>query len=314
MPSWESRADRALAAARWSCLFCEMWIWGAWRRVEDRGGPTLNDGNLERPRRDDFRDVYPCPPSASNIYEYSPEELVDKALRALQGAGIQPIEWLSLLHRRMNVPVIIKDYHYLVPDDQLNLAQKILEEGQGLPRSRPPPLLLKTGGDFYAKAIMYRVSRYTSVALAQHFVLYPASIASYTPDELEFEPRYTNTSETLCKTILVPKPPAVYASVLRMMRSYTRYAPTRIMLESQLSELIGYHLYGLEGGYVDTDDDDLCEELEVDERVEGAVRTVEEWRTSGQLRDEDGWIADTLADIVSGRRTVEDVPSLSQPS
>ncbi|CDO78206.1 hypothetical protein BN946_scf184701.g4 [Trametes cinnabarina] len=275
--------------------------------------PTWPLRSPEQPIKD-FRDAYPCSPSASNIYEYSPEELVDKALRALQEAGIQLIEWLSLLHRRMNVPVIIKDFHFLVPDDQLDLAQKILREDQGLSRSLPPPLLLKTGGDFYAKANMYRLTRYTSLALAQHLVLYPASMASYAPTDLELKPRSTNISEPLCKTILVPKPPAVYASILRMMRSYTRYAPTRITLESQLSELIGYHLYGLEGGYVDTDDDELCEELAVDERVEDAVRTVDEWRATGQLRDEDGWIAETLADIVSGRRTVEDVPTLSRPS
>ncbi|KAI9061127.1 hypothetical protein FKP32DRAFT_1576640 [Trametes sanguinea] len=258
----------------------------------------------------DFRDAHPFSSSASNVYEYSPEELVDKALRALQEAGIQLIEWLSLLHRRMNVPVIIKDFHYLVPDDQLDLAHKVLREDQGLPRSIPPPLLLKTGGDFYAKASMYRVTRYTSVALAQHLVLYPASIASYAPTELELKSRLTSLSCPLCETILVPKPPAVYASILRMMRSYTRYAPTRITLESQLSELIGYHLYGLEGGYIDTDDEDQCEECEVDQRVEEATRIVEEWRATGQLRDEDGWVADTLADIVRGKRTVEDVPCL----
>ncbi|KAL7279983.1 hypothetical protein ACG7TL_006394 [Trametes sanguinea] len=262
-----------------------------------------------------FRDAYLCSPSSFrvDIYKSSPEELVDKALRALQDAGIQLIEWLSLLHRRMNVPLIIRDFHYLVPDDQLNLTQKLLSEGQGLPRSIVPSLLLNTSGDFYAKASMYRVARYTSVALAQHIVLYPASIASYAPTELELQPRLTSLSHPLCRTVLVPKPPAVYASTLRMMRSYNRYAPTRIALESQLSELIGYHLYGLEGGYVNPDDDDLCEELGVDQRVEAAAHIVEEWRTTDQLRDEDGWVADALADIVSGKRTVEDVPwSLSQ--
>ena len=55
--------------------------------------------------------------SVSYIYELSPEELVDKALKALQNAGIQLIEWKSLLYRRMGVPLIIKvccpsKYHY----------------------------------------------------------------------------------------------------------------------------------------------------------------------------------------------------------
>ena len=46
--------------------------------------------------------------SVSYIYELSPEELVDKALKALQNAGVQLIEWKSLLYRRMGVPLIIK--------------------------------------------------------------------------------------------------------------------------------------------------------------------------------------------------------------
>lgn len=57
---------------------------------------------------DHFTTMYQPKADASNIYEYSPEELVDKALKTLQDAGIELIEWSSLLYRRMNVPVIIK--------------------------------------------------------------------------------------------------------------------------------------------------------------------------------------------------------------
>ena len=39
------------------------------------------------------------------------------------------------------------------------------------------------------------------------------------------------------------------------MSSYLRYCSTRTNLESDLSELIGYYLLGLENGYVDPDDD-----------------------------------------------------------
>ncbi|KAI0648911.1 hypothetical protein C8Q79DRAFT_887884, partial [Trametes meyenii] len=263
-----------------------------------------------------FQDALPLAPSTSNIYEFSPEELVDKALHALQEAGIQLIEWKSLLHRRMGVPVIIKDYHYLVADEHLELAEKIVAHDVGLPLSLPPSLLLNTGGDFYAKARLYRLTRYTSVAQAQHLALYPASIASFAPTDLTLWPRLTSLSHPLCAKLLVPSQPAVYASILRMMRKYTRFAPTRVMLESDLSELVGYNLYGLQDGYVDTDDDELCEELEVDRRVEDAVRTVQEWRATNQLPDgsdgdsdgDGGWLANALVDIVSGKRTVEDVP------
>ncbi|KAI0775014.1 hypothetical protein BD413DRAFT_603049 [Trametes elegans] len=251
------------------------------------------------------RNFHPPP----HIYDDSPEELVGKALKALQEAGIQLIEWKTLLYRRMGVPVIVKDYHYLVPDESLTVASRVLEEDQGLARTIPPPLLLKTGGDFYARANPHRLTQYTSMARAQHLVLYPASLASYAPSELEPKPPLTAPSHSLCEDVLVPSPPAVYASILRMMRSYSKYAPTRIMLESDLSELIGYNLYGLEGGFVDVDDEELCEELAVDRRVEDAVSTVKEWRSAGQLgEDSEEWIADALVDIVAGKRTVEDVP------
>ncbi|KAI0663748.1 hypothetical protein C8Q70DRAFT_906522 [Cubamyces menziesii] len=255
----------------------------------------------------DFQDSRPQSPSASNVYEFSPEELVDKALRALQEAGVQLIEWKTLLYRRMGVPVILKDFHYLVPDEQLQLASKVLEEVQGLPRSIPPPLLMSTGGEFYSKATLYRVTRYTSAARAQHLVLYPSSFPAFAPSELEFQPRLTCLPDPLCKEVLVPTPSAAYASLIRMMRSYTRYDATRITLESDLSELIGYNLYGFDG-YVDTDDEELCEDLQVDQRVEGAVRVVEEWRDTEQFREEERWIADALVLVVSGTWSVEDVP------
>ncbi|KAJ8456538.1 hypothetical protein ONZ51_g12064 [Trametes cubensis] len=262
----------------------------------------------ERRRRTfEFQDYRPLSPYASNIYQLSPEELVDKALNALQGANIQLIEWKTLLYQRMGVPVVSKDFHYLVPDIHILLASAILEEDQGLPQSIPPPLLLRTGGEIYSKATLYRVTRYTSAARAQHLVIYPASFISYAPSELEPKPYLTSLSSPLCKTVLVPTPPAMYASLIRLIRSYTRYDPTRMMLESDLSELIGYHLYGLQG-YVDVDDEVLCEDLQVLRRVEDAVRVVKEWRDTHRFREEERWIADALVNVVSGKWSCEDIP------
>ncbi|EJF64501.1 hypothetical protein DICSQDRAFT_51896 [Dichomitus squalens LYAD-421 SS1] len=252
--------------------------------------------------------MYPPKDDTSNIYEFSPEELVDKALKTLQNAGIELIEWSSLLHRRMNVPVIIKNFSYLVPDDKLDAASKLLADGEGLPRSQPPPLLIRTGGDFYKKARMYRVTRYTSLALAQHLILYPASFASYAHSDLSPAPRMTSLTEPLCHTVLVPSRPAVYASILRTMKLYPRFDPVRITLQSDLSQLIDYDLYGLDCGYVDIDDDELCEELEVDRRVEDAMCLVEQWRRADALRDQEGWVGDALFKVVSGLWSVEDLP------
>ncbi|KAI0826572.1 hypothetical protein BC628DRAFT_1320151 [Trametes gibbosa] len=267
--------------------------------------------------RNHFEDAHPSFPSSSDIYTSSPEELVDKALHALQEAGVQLIEWKSLLYRRMGVPVIIKDHHYLVPDADLPRASTLLETVAGLPLSLPPPLLLQTGGDFYAQAHMHRISHATSLALAQHLVLYPLSLAALSPAALSPQPRLTALLDPCCRTVLVPAPPAVYASLLKMMRRYSRYAPTRIVLESDLSELIGYHLYGLADGYVDGDDEAACAALEVDRRVEDAVNIVRGWRAEEALCDDDNgeegdgearWIADALEGVVGGTSALEDVP------
>ena len=70
--------------------------------------PSVQPPPLTKPPLDHFINMYPSQADTANIYESSPEELVDRALKTLQDAGIQLIEWQSLLHRRMNVPVVIR--------------------------------------------------------------------------------------------------------------------------------------------------------------------------------------------------------------
>lgn len=199
-----------------------------------------------------------------------------------------------------------QDFHYLVPDEQVELASKLLCEDQGLPLSLPPPLLVLDGGDFYVKARMHRVSHDKSLASAQHLVLYPASFADYSPTDLVPMPRYAGIPHPLCKTVLVPSPPAVYASIFRMMKAYSRFDPVQIAIQSDLAQLVDYHLYSLNCGYVDMDDEELCDDLEVDRRIDDAVRVVQSWRRTYFLGADD-WIGDALEKIVSGRADIEDV-------
>ena len=42
--------------------------------------------------------------SSQPLTDLSPEEILDTALQKIQSEGIEPVEWLPLLHRRMNVP------------------------------------------------------------------------------------------------------------------------------------------------------------------------------------------------------------------
>ena len=92
------------------------------------------------------------------------------------------------------------------------------------------------------------------------------------------------------------------------MQRYARFDPVRINLQSDLSQLIDYNLYGLDCGYVDIDDEELCEELEIDRRVEEATRLVEEWRQTKTFSDAEGWVGDALLKVVSGQWSVEDIP------
>ena len=52
--------------------------------------------------------VAPLKQNNDDILRREPAEVVDMALGKLQTAGIVLLEWLALLYRRMNVPVIIK--------------------------------------------------------------------------------------------------------------------------------------------------------------------------------------------------------------
>ncbi|KAF8345524.1 hypothetical protein F5887DRAFT_167063 [Amanita rubescens] len=95
-----------------------------------------------------------------DILRREPAEVVDMALGRLQKAGIVLLEWHSLLYHRMNVPVLIKDYSYVVPDEQLDQASVLLSS-MGLPLSPPSTLLLLTEGDFQAKRRFHRTTLWT---------------------------------------------------------------------------------------------------------------------------------------------------------
>lgn len=97
------------------------------------------------------------------------------------------------------------------------------------------------------------------------------------------------------------------------MTAYPRWSPTRMTLESHLSELIGYNLYDLSDGYVDIDDEELCQSQEVDQRVEEAVQVVKEWACAGQWRQGEEWIGDALISIVSGAGKLEFLPWATPP-
>lgn len=198
-----------------------------------------------------------------------------------------------------------QSFSYLVRDDHLERASAVLLE-IGLPITLPTKLYLSTEGDFRAKGRYHRITHATSVASVQHLTLYPLSFSTLSLSEMEEKPPY-HITPSMCHSILVPSPPAVYASILRMMLQYPRFCGTMYTLQSDLSELIGYDFLGLEG-YVDPFDDEKWASLEIDRRLADAVHRVRTWGVDGRWREDEEWIGDALAAIVSGTAKIEDLP------
>lgn len=93
-----------------------------------------------------------------------------------------------------------------------------------------------------------------------------------------------------------------------MILAYPNGCGTRIVLDSHLEELIGYHLCDLQCGYVNTDDEELCEALELDKRISDAFQTVKAWGWDGEWRVGEEWIGDALAAIVEGSGETDFLP------
>ncbi|PPQ83397.1 hypothetical protein CVT25_003844 [Psilocybe cyanescens] len=233
-----------------------------------------------------------------NILGKHPAEIVDIALEMLQSLRVQPIEWRALLYRRMSVPILVPNYSYVVPDADLNRASDLLAR-TGLPVSAPTKFHLKCFGNFCAQGRFHRITTTTLPSGVQHIVLYPMSFSTLSlADLIEKSPYHLQPSH--CSTILVPCPSAVYASLIRMMSLYSQYCPTRTNLNSDLSELTGYNLSGLSGGFVDPEDEGLWEDMKIDQRIQEAGQLVRQWSIEEEWRPGEEWIVDALAAVALG--------------
>ncbi|KAH9940638.1 hypothetical protein B0H21DRAFT_754562 [Amylocystis lapponica] len=247
-------------------------------------------------------------PSPS-IFDQTPLDLVDLALATLQSAGVEPVEWRSLLYRRMGVPVLLKNFHLVLPDGDLDAASHILSD-LGLPLSPHTKLLTLSEGDFHAKGVHHRLTRFTSPASAQHLVLYPASFASlvlsalHAPRGCIISPSILEVPDPRCKALHVPLSPTVYAALLRTMQRYPRQCATRSTLNSELSELVGYHLLHLTDGFVSAEDDEQWEELGVDRRLTAAATEVRSWT----WEECEEWFGDALEAVVLGTGEIDYLP------
>ena len=126
-------------------------------------------------------------------------------------------------------------------------------------------------------------------ALDQHLVLYPLSFATFRPCEiLEQSAQYSNLRR--CSRILVPRPSAVYASLMRMMLRYPTNSTTWSILHVDVSQLVLYHLLGYTLETISDEED----EEEENRRIDAAVDTIREWGEGEK------WMEDVLSHIVRG--------------
>ncbi|TEB34231.1 hypothetical protein FA13DRAFT_1729739, partial [Coprinellus micaceus] len=219
-----------------------------------------------------------------DVFERSPEELVDVALSRLRAAGIQLIEWMALLYRRMDVPIIIRDYSYVVPDEDLPRASRILSD-IGLPLAPHSNLLSEAEGDIHTKATPHRLARPFKSAILPYFALYPASFVSFKPEELYTSTPIHRRSSTPTIKVLIPRPSAVYGWLFRTMLLYPKYCSVRTILQSDLSELVDYHLQ-VQEGFVDPDKNpELWEELDMPKRTIEALDVISQWTRNNEWRE-----------------------------
>ncbi|KAH9946611.1 hypothetical protein B0H21DRAFT_399582 [Amylocystis lapponica] len=244
-----------------------------------------------------------------SIFDQAPLDLVDLALATLQSAGVEPVEWRSLLYRRMGVPVLLKNFHVVLPDGDLDAASHILAD-LGLSLSPHTKLLSLSEGDFHTKGAHHRLTRFTSPASAQHLILYPASFASlvlsalHAPRGCIFSLSILDVPDPRCKALHVPSPPTVYAALFRTMHHYPRQCATRSTLNSELSELVGYHLLYLADGFVAAEDDAEWEGLGMDRRLTAAATQVRSWI----WEEGEEWYGDALEAVVLGTGEIDYLP------
>lgn len=230
-----------------------------------------------------FDEAHGVQPTTLLDLDEQPAVLVDKALQTMKREGIQVIEWRALLYRRMKVPVFVKNFHYVVPDNQLESASACLSN-LGLPLMPLSDFRINVDGDFHLKGKFHRITVGTESWDLQQIALYPLSFSTLSMSELTEEPPMRLYPSQRCPKILIPRPSAVYASFIRLASQYIPSHPMWINLLSEISQLIGYHLYELSQGFVDIDDDKVWEELEMDKRLEKAYLIVIGWGCDGEWR------------------------------
>ena len=168
--------------------------------------------------------------STDPLTDLSPEEILDTALQKMQSGGIEPAAPVHECPPRgdgessrsiYSTPFSIRSERvafyniisFLVPDKDFRRASDPLEH-MGHPLRTPSKFSLLTEGDTQAKGRSHLIRRSKITAFDYHLVVYPLSFPASRSCELSEQPaRYSELQR--CSHILVPRPAAVYASLMR---------------------------------------------------------------------------------------------------
>ncbi|GJJ07792.1 hypothetical protein Clacol_001997 [Clathrus columnatus] len=237
--------------------------------------------------------------SSSCLLDYNVREIVDVALYTLKQNGLQPIEWGALLEHRRNVPLVIRNYSYIVDGEKIESASELLTV-IGLPLMPSTGFDLRVAGEFRAKGRFHRITHSILPPLIHHLVLYPQSFIPLLPDELEDVPSIHMMSPRLSPRILAPKPAATYAAHVRMLLAYPYASSTWTNIMSSLSSLIAYGLLEMKDGCCpNIEDEDEYWEVRYPELAAKALATLREWTCEGKWADGEDWICDVLAAFIN---------------
>jgi hypothetical protein len=151
-----------------------------------------------------------------------------------------------------------------------------------------------------AKGRHYRIKQSANPTLEHHLVIYPLSFAAFRPCEISEQPaQYSNLHR--CSRIRVPRPSAVYASLLRMMLRYpaSSSACESFVLLADISQLVLYHLMGYTLETISGDDEE-----DENRRVAAALETIREWGMRKEWGPGEEWMEKSLSDFVRGSHDV----------
>lgn len=193
----------------------------------------------------------------------------------------------------------------MVEDSHLEDACKILES-LGLPSA--PSWSSDIIGDILHKGRAFRVTRLALPGFAMHVILYPLSFVDFIPLELVEAPP-SHMSCASCSSVLVPRPAAVYAFILRAIQRYSPSDRTRGTLCNDLGSLVLYHLLG----YTLEDMEEEQEEEEEQRRICDAVGVIRKWGVQGEWRHGEEWFEDVLVGLATGQARAEYLPAPPEP-